>query len=141
MYWIVSNSFKLKLVQLSDLSSFPLFLSMSSFQAILPVNWYVVWGTFFWTFSDLQTTTVNPFPSCIYTSVFFSHSCVQTSWWIHPASVLWVTNGILSFFLVSIRDRAIIWKSYLEHNFNIHVFLLIRISKPTNRQQEQNMIK
>ena len=43
---------------------------------------------------------------------------------------------VLSFLLISIRE-----KSYLEHNFIIHVFLLIRISKPTNRQQEQNMIK
>ena len=67
--------------------------------------------------------------------------CVQTSWWIHPASVLWVTNVILSFLLVSSRDRAIIWNFYLEPNSNIHGFLLIRISKPTIRQQEQNMIK
>ena len=92
-------------------------------------------------FTDYNCQPFSVLYSTLFRLVFFSLSCVQTSWWIHPASVLWVTNVILSFLLVSSRDRAIIWNFYLEPNSNIHGFLLIRISKPTIRQQEQNMIK
>ena len=87
--------------------------------------------------STLFRFVFNPFPSCFLLTFLCSNFLVNTL----PASVLWVTNVILSFLLVSSRDRAIIWNFYLEPNSNIHGFLLIRISKPTIRQQEQNMIK
>ena len=111
-------------------------------------------GLFTIIFPDLLTSTVNTFPSFIYNSfpslcflVTFSLRlkcfCVIT---LHGEYILHLFCGYqisqFHFFFLAQLETGISFEiSYLEHDYNTYVFLLIRISNPSNRQQEQNMMK